>query len=188
MILRHLGLRRSTGSASLRPYGAFRRTLIAAPKPGSGPLMSRRADRELPSVNNSRRWLKTVPVFLLVMGLSTAAIFNYQKSSSSVVSSTLYALRTNSQAREILGDEIYFASKFPWISGELNQLHGRIDIKFWVKGRKQKALMRFKSERKYRMGYFQTLVWSLETEDGRVVQLLNSDGADPFAKSNITSV
>lgn len=52
-----------------------------------------------------------------------------------------------------MGDEIYFASKFPWISGEMNQLHGRIDIHFWVKGKKQKALMNFKSERKYRMGY-----------------------------------
>lgn len=86
------------------------------------------------------------------MGLSTAAIFNYQKSSSSVVSSSLYALRTNPQAREILGDEIYFASKFPWIAGELNQLHGRIDIQFWVKGTRQQALMRFKSDRKQRMG------------------------------------
>jgi len=27
-----------------------RRTLIAAPKPGDGPLMSRRADRELPGI------------------------------------------------------------------------------------------------------------------------------------------
>ncbi|KAF4551709.1 Cytochrome c oxidase assembly factor 1-like protein [Elsinoe fawcettii] len=188
MILRTIGYPRGVAFSSLRPNGAFRRTLIAAPKPGSGPLMSRRADRELPSANNSRRWLKTVPVFILIMGLSSAAIFNYQKSSSSVVSSTLYALRTNSQAREILGDEIYFASKFPWIWGELNQLHGRIDIQFWVKGRKQKALMRFKSERKYRMGYFTTTVWSLETEDGQVVQLLDSTRADPFAKSNITNV
>ncbi|KAF2155711.1 DUF1783-domain-containing protein [Myriangium duriaei CBS 260.36] len=167
---------------------ATRRTLIAAPKPGSGPLMSRRADRELPSVNTSRRWLFSIPVFLAVMGLSTAAIFNYQKSSSSVVSSSLYALRTNSQARQILGDEIYFASKFPWISGELNQLHGRIDIKFWVKGTKQQALMRFKSDRKYRMGYFKTTEWSLQTEDGTVYQLLESDGADPFAKTNLTNV
>lgn len=153
MILRHVRFPRGLGRSSLRPNGAFHRTLIAAPKPGSGPLMSRRADRELPSANNSRRWLISIPIFLATMGLSSAAIFNYQKSSSSVVSSTLYALRTNSKAREILGDEIYFASKFPWISGEMNQLHGRIDIHFWVKGKKQKALMNFKSERKYRMGY-----------------------------------
>lgn len=86
------------------------------------------------------------------MGVSTLAIFNYQKSNSSVVSSTLYALRTNDGARDLLGDEVYFASKVPWIRGELNQLHGRIDISFWVKGSKQSALMRFKSVRKTRLG------------------------------------
>lgn len=129
-----------------------RRTLIAAPKPNSGPLMERRADRELPSIESSRRWLRTMPIFIAVMTVSTLAIFNYQKSSSSVVSSTLYALRTNSEARAVLGDEVYFASKMPWIGGELNQLHGRININFWVKGTKQKALMKFRSERKTRMG------------------------------------
>lgn len=135
-----------------RRHVAPRRTLTAAPKPNSGPLMSRRNDRELPSIASSHRWLRTIPVFLFVMTVSSLAIFNYQKSSSSVVNSTLYALRTNPQAREILGDEIYFANKIPWIWGELNQLHGRIDIQFWVKGTRQKALMRFNSERKTRMG------------------------------------
>ena len=136
---------------SLRPQRTL--TTTPAPKPGSGPLMSRRSDRELPSIESSRRWLRTVPVFIAIMTVSALAIFNYQKASSSVVSSTLYALRTNKQARELLGDEIYFASKVPWIRGEMNQLHGRIDIKFWVKGTKKKALMRFHSERKQRMGF-----------------------------------
>lgn len=128
------------------------RTLIAAPREGSGPLMSRRSDRALPSLGSSWRWLKTLPLFAALMGVSTLAIFNYQKSNSSVVSSTLYALRTNDSARELLGDEVYFASKVPWIRGELNQLHGRIDISFWVKGSRKSALMRFKSVRKMRLG------------------------------------
>jgi cytochrome c oxidase assembly factor 1 len=80
-------------------------------------------------------------------------IFNYQKSSSSVVSSTLYALRTSPRAREILGDEIYFAQQIPWISGEMNQLHGRIDITFWVKGTKSQGKMRFRSIRPDRMSF-----------------------------------
>lgn len=84
---------------------------------------------------------------------SALAIFNYQKSNSSIVSSTMYSLRTSPQAREILGDEIYFASQLPWISGEMNQLHGVIDISFWVKGTRSKGKMRFRSERKTRMGY-----------------------------------
>ena len=152
------------GTSQVRPirslltrHAVARRTITAAPRPGSGPLMERRPDRELPAVGTSRRWIRTIPVFVGIMILSSLAIFNYQKSNSSVVSSTLYALRTNAQARQILGDEVYFASQMPWISGELNQLHGRIDIQFWVKGTRAKALMRFKSERKFRLAYVSTI-------------------------------
>ncbi|KAI9686591.1 MAG: hypothetical protein M1822_003602 [Bathelium mastoideum] len=159
------------------------RTLIAPPKPGSGPLMSRRADRALPSIETSYRWLRTLPIFLAVIGASALAIFNYQKLNSSVVSSTLYALRTNQEAREILGDEVYFASKVPWIRGELNQLHGRINISFWVKGTKAQGLMRFRCERKSRMGFFETLEWSLTLEDGRILQLLQTQSSNPLPQA-----
>lgn len=131
-----------------------RRNLIAAPRSGSGPLMERRPDRELPDIQSSSgRWLRTLPIFLTILTASTLGIFNYQKASSSVVNSTLYALRTSPKAREILGDEIYFASQMPWIWGEMNQLHGRINIHFKVKGTRQQGTMRFRSERKTRLGY-----------------------------------
>lgn len=84
-------------------------------------------------------------------------IFNYQKSSSSIVSSTLYALRMSKEAREVLGDEIYFAHKIPWISGTMDQLHGQIDISYWVKGTKSQGKMRFKSVRPDRNGYVSVL-------------------------------
>jgi cytochrome c oxidase assembly factor 1 len=129
-----------------------RRTLIAAPKPNSGPLMERRADRALPDMTPSKSWMITAPLFLAAMAASTLAIFNYQKQNSSVVTSTMYSLRTNTVAREILGDEVYFASKIPYIGGEINQLHGKIDVVYWVKGTRQEAKMRFKSHRKTRMG------------------------------------
>jgi len=165
-----------------------RRTLIPAPKAGDGPLMTRRADRELPDLpEGGMKWLRTIPIFLVILVSSSLAIFNYQKSSSSVVSSTLYSLRTSPKAREYLGDEIYFAHKMPWIWGEMNQLHGKIDIQFEVKGTKTSGTMRFTSHRKTRMGMFETTEWSLETYetemvDGKEVRkkidLL--DGADPF--------
>ncbi|KAN0112983.1 DUF1783 domain containing protein [Hyaloscypha variabilis] len=156
-----------------------RRSLVSAPKAGDGPLMSRRPDRELPDIpQNGMRWVRTVPIFLAVLISSTLAIFNYQKSSSSVVSSTMYALRTSPKARDYLGDEIYFAHKMPWIWGEMNQLHGRIDIQFEVKGKKNSGTMRFKSFRATRMGMFETTEWSLETKDGTKIDLL--DGSDPF--------
>jgi cytochrome c oxidase assembly factor 1 len=119
----------------------------------SGPLLSRRPDRELPSVERTYTWLKTLPLFIALITASSLAIFNYQKSSSSTVNSILYALRTNDTSRQILGDEIYFASKVPWISGELNQLHGKIDISFWVKGNKGKGKVSFVSVRKRRAGF-----------------------------------
>ena len=138
---------RSVPRLGLRTPAPLRRTLISAPGPNSGPLLSRSADRELPSIAPKRRWLRTIPVFVVIIGASLLAIFNYQKSSSSIVNSTLYALRTSSKARAILGDEIYFAHKMPWIGGEMNQLHGRVDINFWVKGTKAQGRMRFRSIR-----------------------------------------
>ena len=140
-------------------HSRSRRTLISPPNSASGPLMERRADRALPELSSpAARWLKTLPIFLAIIGASTLAIFNYQKSSSSVVNSTLYALRTNPQARQLLGEEIYFRDRFPWIWGEMNQLHGRIDIGFGVKGKAGKGFMRFKSSRRTRMGYVSRLL------------------------------
>lgn len=111
------------------------------------------------------------------MAVFSVAIFNYQKLSSPVVTSTLYALRTSKKAREYLGDEIYFKHQIPWISGEMNQLHGRIDIRFSVKGTKNTGVMRFASNRPTPKGVFETTEWSLETSDGRVIDLL--EDADP---------
>ncbi|KAF2398971.1 DUF1783-domain-containing protein [Trichodelitschia bisporula] len=141
------------------------RTLVAAPKPGSGPLMSRRPDRELPALqsNLASRWLRTAPLFLAFLGVCTLAIFNYQKSSSSVVTSAMYALRTNKAARELLGDEIYFAHRIPWIWGSIDQLHGRIDIEF----------------------KFETQQWELKTEDGQVLNLMGA--VDPFKEADMNS-
>lgn len=147
-------LRRSLICPSPHLSRPHQRSLIAAPTRNSGPLMSRRPDRALPSIQSSARlWLRTLPIFLAILTVSTLAIFNYQKASSSIVNSTLYALRTSEAGRRELGDEIYFRDKFPWIWGEMNQLHGRVDVTFGVKGTKGRGVMRFRSVRKSRMGY-----------------------------------
>lgn len=155
-------------------------TLVPAPREGSGPLLQRLPNRDLPTVESSRTWLRTLPIFVLLITISSLAIFNYQKSTSSTVNSILYALRVSPAARDLLGDEVYFASKVPWISGELNQLHGIIDITFWVKGTKGQGEVKFVSLRKKRDGYFETLEWSLTMEDGRQVQLLDLGEGDPM--------
>ncbi|CAI7662227.1 unnamed protein product [Penicillium bialowiezense] len=181
MVFSRVFARRAGLARMGRPVMPARRTLIAAPGPNAGPLMERRADRELPNPNGNRTWLLTLPIFIIASGAGLLGIFNYQKQSSSIVSSTLYALRTSPQAREILGDEIYFAQQIPWISGEMNQLHGRINISFWVKGTKAQGKMKFHSIRPDRMSYFNTQEWSLETEDGEVIHLLDKS-ADPFRR------
>lgn len=119
------------------------------------------------------------------MALASVAIFNYQKQSSPVIASTLYALRTSERAREYLGDEIYFGQQIPWIRGEMNQLQGRIDISFAVKGSKNRGVMRFTSRRPTPRGQFETTEWSLETEDGRKINLLEG-GDDPFREIDVT--
>jgi cytochrome c oxidase assembly factor 1 len=126
--------------------------------------------------------IKTFPLFVIAMIITTGAFFNYQKQESSVVTSTLYALRTNPAVREQLGDEIYFASKYPWIKGEINQMHGRIDIRFWVKGTRKQGEVRLKCRRKGRGGLYYTQEWSLTMADGTVMQLYDPNGnaIDPF--------
>lgn len=153
----------SRPSAVLRPIRrsnfqpAQLRTLIAAPKAGDGPLMERRGDRELPKPEPNRL-LRTFPIFLIILGASALAFFNYQKSSSSVVTSALYALRVNPKGRELLGDEVYFAHRVPYIWGSIDQLHGKIDIWFRVKGTKASGMMKFKCQRPTRMGFVSFLV------------------------------
>jgi cytochrome c oxidase assembly factor 1 len=126
--------------------------------------------------------LKTFPLFVIAMIITTGAFFNYQKQESSVVTSTLYALRTNPAVREQLGDEIYFASKYPWIKGEINQVHGRIDIRFWVKGTRKQGEVRLRCRRKGRGGLYYTQEWSLTMDDGTVMELYDPNGnaIDPF--------
>ncbi|CAK7263287.1 cytochrome oxidase assembly protein 1 [Sporothrix epigloea] len=157
------------------------RTYVSAPRPGDGPLMERRADRDLPDVIKTRfRWSRTLPWFLLIVAGCSVAIFNYQKASSPVVASTLYALRTSPRARAYLGDEIYFQQRIPWIAGEMNQMRGRIDIHFAVKGTRNTGRMRFTSHRPTPRGVFETIEWTLETTDGRKIDLLEDVTHDPF--------
>lgn len=103
--------------------------------------------------------MMTIPLFLAAAGITTLAIFNYQKANSSVVASTFYALRTHPRAREVLGDRIQFdggipliGAGLPLVRGKLDQLHGEIDIRYRVKGTKGEGDVRFRSTRKDRVG------------------------------------
>jgi cytochrome c oxidase assembly factor 1 len=60
----------------------------------------------------------------------------------------------------------------------MNQLQGRIDISFKVKGTKSGGVMKFASFRPSPRGMFETSEWSLVTDDGVVIDLLEE--GDPF--------
>jgi cytochrome c oxidase assembly factor 1 len=60
----------------------------------------------------------------------------------------------------------------------MNQLHGRIDISFKVKGTKSGGVMKFASFRPSPRGMFETSEWSLVTDEGVVIDLLEE--GDPF--------
>ena len=162
-------------------------------------LLTRRSayGRPLPtfhSLDYSWRWIKTFPIFVAVITVSALGMFNYQKVNSPVIAANLYALRTNPKVREILGDEVYFASRWAWISGPINLMQGRIDIKFSVKGTQREGVCRFKAKRfGGRRGAWTTEEWSLKVPlenegEERLMQLLEEDEAgnvvDPMQGAN----
>jgi cytochrome c oxidase assembly factor 1 len=127
-----------------------RRTYTPAPTATSGPLLSRRADRALPalaSINNPWHTWRHAPLVAVLLLVGGAAVFNYEKLNHSVVGSSLYALRVHPRSREVLGDEVYFAQRIPWIWGSIDPMHGCIDVRFGVKGSRRKGMMRFRAVR-----------------------------------------
>lgn len=113
-------------------------------------LLQRDPDRDLPtlsSLSSRRRWLTTLPIFIAILTASALGIFNYQKVNSPIITATMYALRTNNVVREALGDEVYFASKWAWIWGQINLVQGKVDVSFRVKGTREKGVCRFVAKR-----------------------------------------
>ncbi|KAI9712937.1 MAG: hypothetical protein M1828_001496 [Chrysothrix sp. TS-e1954] len=127
-----------------------------------------------------------MPIFIAVISVSAFGIFNYQKINSPVITATLYALRTNQDVRDELGDQVYFANRFAWIWGEMNLVQGRIDVTFDVKGTKNRGVCRFRARRfGGRGGTFKTLEWSLTPKDGETIQLLDPTEPDPLTRAEI---
>jgi cytochrome c oxidase assembly factor 1 len=73
----------------------------------------------------------------------------------------------------------------PWIWGEMNQLHGRINVRCEVKGTKASGTMRFSNSRPTRRGAWETSEWSLETKSEGTIDLL--DAEDPLRGVDLDS-
>ncbi|ODV79009.1 DUF1783-domain-containing protein [Suhomyces tanzawaensis NRRL Y-17324] len=114
------------------------------------------------------------------IGVTVACIiiFNYEKTTSPIVTSTLFFMRRSSIAKEQLGNGIDFASSWPWISGTLNTNKGDIDIAFKIKGDKGVGMLKLKAERELRMHPFNVHHFLLEM--GGVDYDLTKDPAVEF--------
>lgn len=103
--------------------------------------------------------------------ISCIIIFNYEKTRSPIVNSVLYCLRRSDHAKAALGPNIGFASLWPWISGPLNTVKGNIDITFSVKGDDGVGKLHLHATRTSKLVPFDIHAWTLETSDGKVIDL-----------------
>lgn len=91
------------------------------------------------------------PIFILagIFGVafwagSIAVAANHQRQGTSIVRGTLFNVKFDTKAQELLGDNIDFINpSWPWISGTVAHLKGRVDIEFQVRGDKAEGRVHF---------------------------------------------
>jgi len=125
----------------------------------------------LPSVTNR------TPLYILlgVLGVSfwagsVAVAANHQRQGTSIVRGTLFNVKFDTKAQELLGNDIDFTNKgWPWISGTVAHLKGRVDIEFQVKGDKAEGRVHFVAVRPAKQWI--TTDFTLTMPDGTCVAL-----------------
>lgn len=135
-----------------------------------------RIDRELPDPRTDRT--KMAAGFFLFSGImvtALAVIFNYEKTENPIISTTLYQLRRSDLTRNLLGENIEFDGMIPWVYGKLNPVAGQVNIRFYIKGDKNKSgEIKLVADRANRNQEFLIHEWSL-TVDGKQVDLLDEN-------------
>lgn len=136
-------------------------------------------ERELPDPlepqKENRRYFL---MYAVGVALSCAIIFNYEKTGSPIINSLMYCLRRSEVAKEALGDNIGYASAWPWIWGPLNTVQGNIDIQYKIKGDAQGATIHLKAKRVSALMPFQVEHLYLEYADGLTSDLLKDESID----------
>lgn len=132
-----------------------------------------RIERELPDPRANR--VKLMAGFFLFSGImvaSLAVIFNYEKTENPIISTTLYQLRRSQRTKELLGENIEFSGLVPWVYGKLNNVAGKVKIRFYIKGDKGPiGEVRLIADRANKNSEFLIHEWSL-TVDKEQVDLL----------------
>ncbi|KAF9425474.1 hypothetical protein BGZ94_007494 [Podila epigama] len=118
-----------------------------------------------------------VPLYILlgIVGVgfwagSLAVAANHQRQGTSIVRGTLFNVKFDKKAQELLGDNIDFTQKdWPWISGTVAHLKGRVDIEFQVRGDKAEGRVHFVAVRPLKQWI--TTDFTLTMPDGTCVVL-----------------
>ncbi|KAJ1968030.1 cytochrome oxidase assembly protein 1 [Dispira parvispora] len=155
------------------PRVGYLRNLSTTTTPSSRPL---RIERPLPELKNRRalKYLLT-GVALVVWVAGTALAFNYQRQCSSAVTNTLFVVRYHPEVVELLGSPITFEHGWPWISGTINQLKGRVEISFRIKGPRNAGTVFVKTYRVDKL--WMDHEFSLHLDDGKIINLMGHEGA-----------
>ncbi|KAF9111315.1 hypothetical protein BGX27_005103 [Mortierella sp. AM989] len=117
------------------------------------------------------------PLYILlgVLGISfwagsLAIAANHQRQGTSIVRGTLFNVKFDTKAQELLGDNIDFTNKnWPWIYGTVAHLKGRVDIEYQVRGDKAEGRVHFVAVRPVKQWI--TTDFTLTMPDGTCVPL-----------------
>lgn len=135
-----------------------------------------RVDRELPDPNKGKTKQKVQFVgFSVMIAAALTLIFNYEKTESPVISNTLYHLRRSPATAQLLGENIEFEGLIPWVHGELNQVAGKVNIRFNIKGEKNSGVVKLVADRESPLDEFLIHEWSLTVKDQKI-DLLSEEG------------
>ncbi|KAG9287952.1 hypothetical protein G9A89_017547 [Geosiphon pyriformis] len=130
-----------------------------------------RTPRPLPNPPSRTRYFVYATLGISAWIVAIAVAWNHERQSTSAIQGSLFNLRYNSEVRHILGENIGFASSWPWISGKVNNLKGRIDARYRVKGDKGTGIVHFHSIRRNAGKEWEVIDFSLTTEDGHIIPI-----------------
>ncbi|RIB09246.1 cytochrome oxidase assembly protein 1, partial [Gigaspora rosea] len=133
--------------------------------------------RSLPEISSKKpRYITYGIIGISLWATAIALSFNYQRINSRTVLGSLSNVKHHPKAIQHLGQNINFTAPhwwpFPWVSGNINQLKGVVDFKYWVEGNDGKGSVRFHSIRSLKDGgKWNVMEFTLTTEDGKIISL-----------------
>lgn len=116
--------------------------------------------------------------FICVVTVAFLMIVNYEKMSSPMIGSTMHFMRRSPEVKQLLeSKDIDFDSIFPWIKGTLNQVQGKIDVSFNVKGVQSGMVgtVRLIADRPNKHVPLTIREWSVTTGDKKIDIMLNEE-------------